>query len=299
MDQNKFYYLSCITHSIGNKFNFGTFGSRLEQPHEIVDYISKTLLLYPTFFKNSELIQNCLYCGTLLLKETKNYHKVENAGIPKGSSVINHNLDGRKCKNCNWWFIIENYSIDDDAMDYCYINKNTHEGAICRFPYDIWKKPLKTAEQEIKEYRKRLSDLTPEQIEKLLGEILAQYRNCEVHHVGRARDKGIDLILIKGDETTAVQIKHRSINRKTKSESVVPIRAFVGAFLAKPCKQGIFITTDEKYSNDAKEFEEDCGRNFIPLSLYTVKDIRDFIGNIVDTQWVQYDKLMITNNGQD
>jgi hypothetical protein len=227
------------------------------------------------------------------LKETKDYHKVENAGIPHGSTVIDRKLDGRRCKNCNWWFIIGNYSEDDDPYDYAYSSKNTHEGAICRFPYKIWKKPIEAAEQEIKEYRKRLSDLSPVQIEELLGEILAQYKNCEVRHVGRTDDKGIDLILIQGDENTAVQVKHRSINRKKKSESVAPVRDFVGALVGRNYKKGIFFTTDEKYSNSAKEYAEHVSRNFIPLSLYTVNDIREFIGNIVLTQWAQYDKLMM------
>jgi restriction endonuclease Mrr len=137
-------------------------------------------------------------------------------------------------------------------------------------------------------YKHGLIGLRPIQIERLVGGILSQYHQCEVRHVGRPGDDGIDLLLVLGDESLPVQVKHHL--RSGRVEGVAPIRDFVGAILGGDCSTGLFVTTPERYSRPAEEYAvRVVGRGF-QVGLVDVHELRKLIGNVVANQWCAYEK---------
>ena len=133
-------------------------------------------------------------------------------------------LVGCKCTNCNWWYVKVECKTDDDEDYLVRYDDWLCEGAICALDYELWRKPLQLVGHELDEYRRSLSTLKPRDVEILVGQLLSQYQKCDVRHVGRANDKGIDLIGFRGDSIGAVQVKHRRMDRKLRSESIAAVR---------------------------------------------------------------------------
>lgn len=196
---------------------------------------------------------------------------------------------GRKCLKCNWWYIQKNITLDNDETDVITYGLSTYEGVICRFDETPWIKAMRHIEEELAEYHKSLASLKPKEIERLIGEIFCQYHECDVLHVGRSHDKGIDLILVQGDTNIAVQVKHRT--RLNKKEGVSPVREFVGALVAEGFTKGLFVSTAVNFSQYAREYVEQVNRNFVPLNLIDINEIREMVGNISADQWSVYDKI--------
>jgi len=196
---------------------------------------------------------------------------------------------GRKCLRCNWWYIQKQVTLDSDETDVLTHALSTYEGIICHFEEAPWIEAIRHTEEELVEYRKSLISLKPEEVERLVGEILCQYHECDVRHVGRSHDKGIDLIVIKGDTNIAVQVKHRIGSGKV--ESVSPVREFVGALVAERFTKGLFVSTAASFSKYAREYAAQVNRNFVPLNLIDIHELREMIRNISANQWSVYDKI--------
>ncbi len=290
MEQNVFNYLSTISHSIGIEHPISSYGdNRLPEPYSIVNKLSRTIAVIPDFAKTGT--NSCPFCGTLLIVESQKVSKCGSYRGPGHGISYKGNKSGKKCTKCNWWYVVKEIEVDNDDAGYVRDDRTTYEGIICHFQSDLWSNSLELVEKELSEYREKLSTLSPKEVEVLIGEILCQYYKCEVRHVGRANDKGIDLIVVNSDSPIAVQVKHRSLNRKRKSESIIPVREFVGAMVGNNFNKGIFFTTDEKFSLPAKKYAKDVNINFAPIYLYTVREIKEFINNIIVNQWDEYDRV--------
>jgi hypothetical protein len=113
-----------------------------------------------------------------------------------------------------------------------------------------------------------------------------------VRHLGRApHDDGIDLILLLGDQSIAVQVKHRSIYRKQRGEGVVPLREFVGAmFPLSDVTQGIFVTSAEFYTEAAEKYAKDISLR-MPLNLMTVREVKEHLQIYQKDQWQRYNNI--------
>jgi predicted helicase len=91
--------------------------------------------------------------------------------------------------------------------------------------------------------------------EELVGSVFADHFDCEVRMVGKSHDKGVDLVLVRGDKVTAlVQVKHRDKNsRNWRAEPVSTVREFLGAFMLAKSQHAILVTTARRFSREAKE----------------------------------------------
>ncbi|UDF14745.1 restriction endonuclease [Antiquaquibacter oligotrophicus] len=90
--------------------------------------------------------------------------------------------------------------------------------------------------------------MDPHVLERLVRDVLRDHLDCDVVHVGRSGDGGIDLLIVDADRPRAVQVKRRSRNR---AESVSQIREFLGALLLGGHMKGIFVTTAPAFSRDS------------------------------------------------
>src|ERR1044072_3699337 len=70
-----------------------------------------------------------------------------------------------------------------------------------------------------------LHKIHPRKLEELVASIFSDFFACEVQHVGKSNDGGIDLVLVNSDSPTLVQVKRRQDPRP--AESVATVREFL------------------------------------------------------------------------
>ena len=68
---------------------------------------------------------------------------------------------------------------------------------------------------------KHLNDLTPQEFEKLVADLLAASGYTDIRITDGPGDKGVDIIAKRDNELTAIQVKHKSHLRKDELERFV------------------------------------------------------------------------------
>jgi HJR/Mrr/RecB family endonuclease len=125
-------------------------------------------------------------------------------------------------------------------------------GILRLFPLDSLEVPLTALRRYLAQKSDAVDYLHPTKMEHLVGALFQDfYPGCQVVHCGRTNDGGIDLFVIMSDVPVAVQVKHRI--RTDKGEGVKAIREFLGAMLVAGVSRGIFVTTADHFTGQAKE----------------------------------------------
>lgn len=114
----------------------------------------------------------------------------------------------------------------------------------------------------LQKHENGILNLSPLQLERLLGDILSDFFDCELKWTGRGADGGFDLFGIINEQLTLIQVKRRTTQ---KAESVVPIRELLGAMVVNGASRGIFVSTAPKFSSNAHD--EVVSRNLEELGL--------------------------------
>ena len=185
--------------------------------------------------------------------------------------------DIKKCAYCSTELIkIENETLQESwHRDYC-----LWYCAYCRFwqarlysafracmpPPDNWAYISKLREfdtnlpdgcsEELALYIRRhpnfLHSCDPKGFEKFVADVFrANYTNAEVLHVGKPGDGGIDVLLTEArGEQWLIQIKRRGSQKS--SEGVSTIRDILGAMVVKGVRNGIVVSTVERFSSEAQ-----------------------------------------------
>ncbi|MCP4581532.1 MAG: restriction endonuclease [candidate division Zixibacteria bacterium] len=290
-----FAYLNHIKHKVSLPSYYDDRGA----DHTVTLHINPESTARETigkFMINRRTPNCCPYCGSALSDERGIMPRPSEWSQPDPDNRVVSGKIGVRCITCNWWcinkFYVQSPAADDDSIWYCTDQfQNAYEGIIGRFSNKVWKDIMPNLAGELSEFRKGLASLSPgKETELFVGQLLSQYMNCDVRHVGRSHDAGIDLIVIKGDEQAAVQVKWRKIGRKRKSESVEQVREFIGAMLISGFKKGIFVTTDAAFSKDSQKSADKITRQYAPLNLISARELQEFLGVIVANQWREYKK---------
>jgi hypothetical protein len=103
--------------------------------------------------------------------------------------------------------------------------------------------------------------LEPSSFEKFIGDVLcANYINCEVIHIGRSHDRGVDLIFIDaGKKQHLVQVKcHR---KRDESEGAPTVRSLLGALVQAGKPTGILVSNAKRFTSEAQIAVSDAWRN--------------------------------------
>jgi len=284
MNSNLFQYQSYLLHTFTESktiYSDGTITNDHGQHHNL-DLNSSVARIPGNVLLEFGAQTFCPYCNSSLIDNRLNYYPWRYHDIK---------WYGVQCHTCCWWLIQRREKEDDDLSNMYNDDLETYEGVISKFDQQLWAKPIKLVNTEVAEYRKALEQLNPTEVEVLIGQLFSQYFNCDVKHVGRSKDRGIDLIVLKSDTNIAIQVKHRALSRKGKSEGVIPIKEFVGALVGDKYEQGIYVTTDEKFSPMAKEYAQKVRANWAPLNLVTARELQDFMGIFKTNQWSEYDSI--------
>jgi restriction system protein len=160
-------------------------------------------------------------------------------------------IDRRKvsiCPSCGWWVQKEKDNLETATIAYTEV---TQFAILRSFDIDSAQVPLNTLRNYLRKNESRFHQLNPTKFEQLVGDIFHDFYNCEVTHVGRTGDAGVDLLVIDSDKPLPIQVKRRT-NAKI-WEPVATVREFLGALLLQGFDRGAIVTTANHFSEPALE----------------------------------------------
>ena len=177
---------------------------------------------------------DCMYCSTLL-------EEINRCDDKYPWIVLT-----MKCPSCGWWYSWRAY--DEEVFTSIKLYPSV---LLMMHSVNDKQLPLMLLFQELNRRQDLLYKVAPSVLEKVVGEILHHVYDCDVHHVGRTGDGGIDLILLHSDTPVAIQVKRRA--SMDYIEQIGVIREFLGAMVLKGYRRGIFVSTAKRYSRGATE----------------------------------------------
>ena len=209
-----------------------------EEIHE--DFFSPTALQIQTRFFQ-DLKRQCKYCRCTMVLPINH---VQDLG---GSYDSVHQLFD--CPQCGWWWEHElqgTYMGEGDTL-----SSSTYRFSILRkFRAQALDLPIASLRLALKDNPTILTDLHPTKLEQLVGSVFRDHLDCDVTHVGRSGDGGIDLLLVTGDQQWVVQVKRRQNTGAV--EGVKPIRELIGSMVVEQYRKGIFVTTASRFTRGAR-----------------------------------------------
>ena len=149
------------------------------------------------------------------------------------------------CRQCGWWESDENAWPDETT------GRSVHRRAILReFSVAGSEAPIESLHQYVAKHPSALNEVSPRNLERLVGSVFGEFMNCETIHVGGANDDGIDLLLIDSERRYVVQVKRRMSPHA--AEAVSGVREFLGAMLLDGTLRGLFVSTAPRFSHQAR-----------------------------------------------
>ena len=204
-------------------------------------YVDKPANDIQRFFYNDK---TCPFCNTALKHVFIHYQHGSN-----GRGDVYLTGDIFECPICMWWTYKTHFVDEEDNTNYVNsIHTKTRYYAITK-KFNISDKnlPLEVLSNELQKKNELLYKIDPYKLEELAQSILKDVYDCEVHHVGKTGDGGIDLIVLESDDPILVQVKRRQ--NPNHIELVKGIREFVGTLFIEGKRKGIYISTAKKYSH--------------------------------------------------
>jgi HJR/Mrr/RecB family endonuclease len=207
-------------------------------------------------WKGYEQISTCPYCKTELTDLSEGFvrPRVAEADIEKvyeerfGRLVRFQRIRIAQCVTCGWWAVLHGAKDDEyDHLSRLYVMQAVMKST------SIASKaiPVQSLAEYLARNHNRIYGIHPKKMEELVGAILAQHFNCEVRYVGGSRDRGIDLLLLMGEELVPVQVKRRSTADQV--EPVAVVRDLLGVIFRDQRQGGIIVTTSDHFSKDARK----------------------------------------------
>lgn len=207
-------------------------------------YVDKSPNDIQKFFCSDKI---CPFCGNMLKKVFLGIRSE-----PRGGDLYERGLV-IECPNCKWWTYKFRFSEDTDLIDevQSYYTDSRYYGIIKKYNIADKEIPIEILTSELKKKPEILFDINPYKLEELAKEILKGVYDCEVYHVGKTGDGGIDLIVLESDEPILVQVKRRENPHHV--ELVKGVREFVGTLFIEDKRKGIYISTAKSFSKGSKK----------------------------------------------
>ncbi|WP_432405709.1 restriction endonuclease [Wukongibacter sp. M2B1] len=164
-------------------------------------------------------------------------------------------LDIWECPHCRWWESLTRFSEEEDHFDRV-MTKNWDtlcHGIVKKYNVDDKNIPLHVLMNELERKKEILYSIDPYKLEEIAQAVFSDHYQCEVKHVGKTGDGGIDLLIIQSDDPILVQVKRRANPEHV--ELVAPVREFVGAMFLKDSNKGIYLSTASRFSKGAEDIK--------------------------------------------
>jgi hypothetical protein len=176
---------------------------------------------------------SCPHCGSGLQQA----HRDDYGGVTPGYySVVT-------CTSCGMWRALEECSISYGNYVLPYVkgfHPQRHVASLDNLIGEIASDP------------KGIFALNPKQFELFVGSVMRSAFNCDVRHVGQTRDRGIDLVMIAGDDPIMIQVKRRE--RQGRVEGVDVVKLLFASMFEAGARKGKVVTTAQRFSRDAKKW---------------------------------------------
>jgi len=198
------------------------------------------------FFKKDSV---CPHCNASL-KET--YIHGKNTGVVG----VYMELLIWQCERCGWWRGKQLLLDEQDNIDTIdsYRQETIYLSVVKRFSVDDKLLPLNALMSELQKRPEMLYHIAPSKLEEVAQSVLRNFFDCDVKHVGKTGDGGIDLIVIDSESPILVQVKRRADPERT--ELVKEIREFVGTLFIEDKRRGIFLSTARNFSKGSQKVRE-------------------------------------------
>lgn len=192
------------------------------------------------------------------------------------------------CDSCGFW----RFEVRDNLYMPYYTLPH-----VKRFDYETTTPSLAYLSSEIYRNRDKIYAMDPTKFEIFVGSVLSDFLNCEVHHVGRTGDDGIDLIALVGDSPQMIQVKRRGNASATEGIDVVKL-LFASAFVQN-ANRGMIVTSAKRFTRAAKIWSEsprivDSG---FKLELVDMNNLMSIVGAVAmkddEPAWHRHRKKML------
>lgn len=187
------------------------------------------------------IITSCPFCSTIML--TTLYEWTSDDEENGQDSTL------WSCPNCAYWqWFFHSYTMGIPASVSwdAWISK-------ARYFNDCPEFCRSELAQAIRRNRKLWHEIEPYKLEKLVAAVFkSNYADCEVMHVGKSDDGGVDVVFIDSDKLqTLIQVKRHTHSHA--SEGVGTVRSLLGAMLLKGALRGIVVSTADHFTYRAYE----------------------------------------------
>jgi hypothetical protein len=211
-----------------------------------------------------DALTSCPYCS----------NRLQLSEVYKGGGQEWKRADTWECPACRWWL----YCFSKNKFyPFEFFRNEFYEGVVYAFDHEKGDPPLLELRHKIAQEKIDLRDLTPRQMELLVGSVFRDYLGAKVQHIGGPGDDGIDLLVSEEPPHVAIQVKRRE-NAKP-SESVSTVRDLIGSIVLADIPKGVIVSTAQAFSEPAKKAAASprLARLGIELSLYAYDRLREII----------------------
>jgi restriction system protein len=217
--------------------------------------------------KNVDM-HNCIYCtGNLNMVVSKE----------EGNSSFYSHGDVLECESCGWWSASKTFV--DFESDYPQAFTKIFHSVIKNYSIADKNPLILNVHRELKKDPSKIASMNKTAFEKYMAEVLENHFSCQVKHVGKSDDGGVDLWILENEEKTLVQVKNRELH---KTEGVGTVRSLLGSMLDMDIYRGMIISTAKTFTEPSKKM---VNRNLAKgsverLDIKNCNDIFEMIGAI-------------------
>lgn len=157
----------------------------------------------------------------------------------------------RGCRSCGFWNYYDSTAISIDmAVPFMKSFDPSNEApSLMSLASEIQKNPADVYSMDFTRF------------ELLVGSVLKEFYDCEIYHVGKSVDGGVDLIMVEKDEPILIQVKRRT--RSDIIEGIDVVKHLFASAFSRGARFGKVVTTAQSFSKPAQSW----------INLPTLRDI--------------------------
>lgn len=213
----------------------------------------ETTLHYGDHDAPAEFLEECPFCGIYpkkvpfeLSREIRNQtYKAYSDRF--GSDRFLYKIYPYQCEYCGWWFVRH---IIGDQDNKAHAFEYSSSALLKSTPASSLEVPVQPLADYLAKNEEKIYSIHPSKMEELVGAVMAECYSCDVRYVGGSGDRGIDLLLLLGDDIIPIQVKRRMTPSRTESVSVV--RDMLGVMFRDQRRKGMIVTTADHFSTAAQ-----------------------------------------------
>lgn len=153
----------------------------------------------------------------------------------------------RSCEYCGYWQFHE----QSQNPLWTHMQWNSYVSRARSFESSLEQEISTDLAQALRRNRSNWVHFDARRFERFVGSVIkANAPDTEVIHIGQSHDGGVDLLLIRGQTDTLIQVKRRLNER---AESVDTVRNLLGVMYHDRSLRGVVITTAHRFSPAAKD----------------------------------------------